>query len=161
MFFNIDNSSVPGNIPLPSKGPFRVAAATCVWRSGLHSVWPDVRLKSSPMYPKSYQKLATSVFFLQTDVFKVAKYFGYFYEKKCNQQLIKIAQSGIAVEIENFLSLLRIAIVCCKCEWTLCRLVKCLWLWVSKFNVRWKGQKHTIRVEIIALINFLLPSVTL
>ena len=60
-------------------------------------VWPVVRIKCCPKFPKVAQK-ATQQFFLKNDVFKVAQndtqYLGYFCRKFWHQEVSEMAQSG-------------------------------------------------------------------
>ena len=64
------------------------------------SVWHDVGIKSSSIFPKVCPKEAAAVFTQKVVCFKtgqnVTKYFGYFWKKFCHQDLSKFAQSGHA-----------------------------------------------------------------
>ena len=61
-------------------------------------VWPDVEIKSSPIFPMFAQKESTEILNWKVPFFKIApkviKYLGYFLTKICSQDLSKIAQSG-------------------------------------------------------------------
>ena len=60
--------------------------------------WPDARIKSCPIFPKSYPKSRHSSLTYKVTFFKIAQkvatYFGYFCKKNCKTNLSKIAQSG-------------------------------------------------------------------
>ena len=55
------------------------------------SVWPDNRMKSSPIFPKSSPKSSQSNFYLKVNDFlkapKVDRYYGYFCQKNCYQTI--------------------------------------------------------------------------
>ena len=61
-------------------------------------VWPDVGVKSSPNFSKSYPRSSHNSFYVRVRFFKIAQNdannLGYFCEKFCHQKLSKIAQSG-------------------------------------------------------------------
>ena len=63
--------------------------------SHLHTVWPDVRLKSSPISTKSYPKRSNEVFILKVMFSKIAqkvtKYFEHFWRNICLRELSKFA----------------------------------------------------------------------
>ena len=62
------------------------------------SMWPDVGIKSSQIFPPNLPKRSNSSFNLKCDLFKitqnVSEYLGYFCTEICHQELSKIAQSG-------------------------------------------------------------------
>ena len=61
----------------------------------LSTVWPDVKIKSSPIFPIVNLKESTDVLDWIVPFFKMApKYLGYFFKKICSQDLSRIAQSG-------------------------------------------------------------------
>ena len=71
----------------------------------LDSVWPDVKIKVAQIYPNvdpnsSHSRVCFKVMsFLKAQ--KVTKYLGYFCKKICYQELLKIAQSGHMVGLDN------------------------------------------------------------
>ena len=68
-------------------------------------MWPDVRIKSCQIFPKSWPKSKHSSLTYNCSVFKiaqkVAKFLGYFCMKICHQDPSKIAQSGHTVQMEG------------------------------------------------------------
>ena len=62
------------------------------------AVWPDGRIKGTPVAPKVAKNIDKLVFTLKGMLFKMpkqfSKYLCYFYKKNCGQGISKIAQSG-------------------------------------------------------------------
>ena len=72
--------------------------------SNLQSVWPDDRIKSSPIFPKTCPKSSHSSFYMKLTPFRIAqKVSKYFYIQILHQELWKIAQSGPTVYNSQFI----------------------------------------------------------
>ena len=73
------------------------------------SVWPDVRVKSSPNVSKSYSRISYISFQIRVMFFKIAEKvankLSYFCEKFCHEELSKIAQTGHTAPVRLHLNL--------------------------------------------------------
>ena len=69
----------------------------------VRTVWPDGKIKSSPICSKLAENVDTIVFALNVMLFKMpkqfSKYLGYFWNKTCCQELSIIAQFGHAAYV--------------------------------------------------------------
>ena len=77
----------------------------CVWVVHCLPVWPDGRIKSSPISPKVGENVEQTDFTLKVMLFKKSKqfsrYFGGFCKKIIAQELSKIAKSGRAESLNK------------------------------------------------------------